>query len=497
MIAASCFSGIGGAELALPEATWLWSAEVDPFANAVRAARLPHDNNLGDVLTADFIERAASFGPLDLLAGGPPCQDFSIAGLRAGLDGDRGNLTLRWVRIARELRPRYLLTENVPGWLSVGGGHAFGAFVAGLVGHDTALVPPKNCGGRWTDAGMADGPDGRLCWRILDAQFHGLAQRRRRVFVVFCPTGSDRDCAQVLLERQGVQRDSAPRREAWERTAGALAASVGGCDENDARDGRLIAFDAKAGANTGFAIGDVPGALRGAGHGGGHAAVLAYGGNRQSGALDVATAVNAHGGPHGRIDFESETFVCGTLTGNGDAHSGFKDEHGLIAHSFHENQRAEMTLSDTAGSLKVGVGKPGQGYPAIVTHSLRADGFDASEDGTGRGTPLVTTLAIRGRGDSHDLEWREDGTANALLTPNGGRAGMGCGAIKTLSSVRRLTPTEAERLQGYPDGWTAIAWRGKPAADGNRYRALGNSWAIPCVRWIMLRILRAEAADAP
>lgn len=191
-----------------------------------------------------------------------------------------------------------------------------------------------------------------------------------------------------------------------------------------------------------------------------------------------------------------------------------------------------------------------QGAPLIpvLAHALRGEGFDASEDGTGRGTPLVpvaapvmsdgkrmpgtqpddatslipiayrtsgncgawetgdktdalttgtdpnshviATLAIRGRGDDSNFEYRTDGTANALLTPNGGRAGIGVGAIQTGMQVRRLTPTECERLQGFPDGWTAIEHRGKPAADGPRYKALGNSMAVPVLRWIGERIMR-------
>jgi DNA (cytosine-5)-methyltransferase 1 len=99
------------------------------------------------------------------------------------------------------------------------------------------------------------------------------------------------------------------------------------------------------------------------------------------------------------------------------------------------------------------------------------------------------TLAIRGRGESHDLEFRQDGTANAVLTPNGGRAGIGVGAIAQGWAVRRLTPLECERLQGFPDGWTAINRRnGKPAADGPRYKALGNSMAVNVMRWIGQRI---------
>jgi DNA (cytosine-5)-methyltransferase 1 len=106
--------------------------------------------------------------------------------------------------------------------------------------------------------------------------------------------------------------------------------------------------------------------------------------------------------------------------------------------------------------------------------------------------PLVTTLAIQGRGDSHDLEWREDGTANAVLQPGGGAGGIGVGAISTRSQVRRLLPVETERLQGLPDGWTDIPWRGKTnAPDGCRYRAVGNGFAVPVVRWIAERITAA------
>ena len=162
---------------------------------------------------------------------------------------------------------------------------------------------------------------------------------------------------------------------------------------------------------------------------------VAFGGNNTAGPVDVATACNAHGGSHGRLDFESDTFI---------------------------------------------------------THSLRADGFDASEDGTGRSTPL--TIAIRGRGDSHDLEYRDDGTANAILTPNGGRAGIGVGAVQAAMSVRRLTPRECSRLQGFPDDWCDITYRGKPAADGPRYRALGNSMAVPVIGWILQRVRRVDGA---
>jgi len=222
---------------------------------------------------------------------------------------------------------------------------------------------------------------------------------------------------------------------------------------------------------------------------------------------------------------------------------------------------------DVAGTLKANSGGGGwsnsadhaaAGYMIPVAHSLRADGFDASEDGTGRGTPLVAcfderqvtsranrsqckpdvagtmhehpfTLAIRGRDGSHDLEYRQDGVANAILTPNGGRAGIGVGAVAFANTagdtdigyrveqappitgrhgdpgivmhriqVRRLTPRECERLQGFPDDYTLIPYRGKLAADGPRYKALGNSMAVPVMAWIGRRMqMVEELCDEP
>jgi DNA (cytosine-5)-methyltransferase 1 len=497
--AASCFSGIGAAELALPEAQWLWSAEVDPFANAVRAARLD-DNCLGSVLEEDFLQRAAAYGDLDLLIGGPPCQDFSVAGLRQGLDGARGNLTLRWVQIIHALRPVWTITENVPGWLSVNGGRAFGAFIAGLVGHDTAILPPKGAGGRWTDAGMVDGPEGRLCWRTLDAQFFGLAQRRRRVFVVFCPRGG-RDPSQVLFEPASLRGDTAPSRETREGVAatltqGAESSGRGGyAGRRREDDVNLVAHTLRVPSHDAAWRGDgcdnlVAGTLSWGALGGRNADtadILAYGGNRQSGPIDVATAVNAHGGPHGRLDFESETFVT---------------------HALDSFSAGRMTEDGT-----------GRGCP-IVAHSLRADGFDASEGGTGRGAPLVAAAFDARQSDviqygdmagpldtdGHSVAvafnntgqgwWNSSDTASPIRNMDAGSGSKEATLVGT-SAVRRLTPVECERLQGFPDGWTDVAYRGKPAADGPRYRALGNAFAVPVIAWIARRIVREHEAALP
>ena len=451
----SCFSGIEAASVAWRPLGFrcVATAEIEPFPAAVLSHHYPSVPNLGDVLADDFLNRIAALGP-DAIAGGPPCQDFSVAGLRAGIHGHRGNLTFRWVQIIHASNARFALTENVPGWLSANAGHAFGAFLAGLVGHDTALVPPKDCGGRWTNAGMVAGPLGRAAWRILDAQFFGLAQRRKRVFVVFCPGDRD-DPAAVLFEPASLRGYPAPGREARERVAGSLTGGSG-----------------KRGWS-----GD---------NGAGQGAEL------------IAMALNAHGGS-GRLDWESETFVADYAPALSKSNP----------YGDHESREGLLVASAYRTSGNCGAWDSGDRVDALntftdpnshIVHSLRADGFDASEDGTGRGTPLVpidmrqasrgaklTNNRAHGSGGAPGHGVGDDGDP-AFTVSERGQAIAG-------SAVRRLTPRECERLQGFPDDYTLIPWRNGMASDGPRYRALGNSMAVPVMAWIGRRIA-AEAARA-
>jgi DNA (cytosine-5)-methyltransferase 1 len=386
----------------MPEVEWVWCSEIDPFCCSLIAHRAPDVPNLGDVTAEDFIERACSYGELDLLVGGSPCQAFSVAGLRRSLGDERGNLTLRFVEIVHAIEPRIVIWENVPGVLSTGD-NAFGCFLAGLVGAGCAI----ECE-RWTSAGVVAGPLGAAAWRVLDAQYFGLAQRRARVFLVFCPRASGVDPAEILFEFESLRRDSPPSREAGEGTTGTLSARTQG----------------GGGLGTDF---DLAGGV-------------------------VAMSLNAKGGS-GRMDAESETFIFG-LTGHGE-------------------------YTDSHAQLRAQGGDCGGGSEFLIAHSLRADGFDASEDGTGRGTrtPIVVhpLTAISGGPVS------EDGTGRGVPVISDGSVG-----------VRRLTPRECERLMGFPDDYTLIPYRGKPAADGARYKALGNSMAVPVLRWIYERIKRVD-----
>lgn len=494
----SCFSGIEAASAAWIPLGFhcLAVAEMEPSSCAVLAHHYPDVPNLGDVLAESFLDRIQALMP-DIIVGGPPCQDFSVAGLRAGLNGHRGNLTLRWVQIIHASRAKFALTENVPGWLSANDGHAFGAFLAGLVGHDTDLLPPKDCGGRWTNAGMVDGPGGRAAWRILDAQYFGLAQRRKRVFVVFCPRNGG-DPAQVLFESQGLRGDTSARRTPRERiadslTRGADSGGKGGDHEN------IVANPLGAKRDGGWR-GDLDNDT--------YAVAETVRSHPRPGSNtvgNVAMALNAHGGS-GRMDGESETFVANVAPAlsMSNPYGDHESREGLLV-------ATALRASSSPKGHGQSNGLRGDGSDNLVTHSLRADGFDASEDGTGRGIPLVTafnhkasahqsmnpgaispTLDI-GKSDgvcvafqSSQSGVRDHDTHATLDANNGSRRHNG--AVVN-SAVRRLTPLECCRLQGFSDDYfDNVLYREKPLADGPRYRLLGNSMAVPVMAHIGRRI---------
>ena len=424
----SICSGIEAATVAWHPLGWKAAgfAEIDRFPSAVLAHHFPNIENFGDFTQI----KETNVGSIDLLVGGTPCQDFSIAGLRSGLAGDRGNLSIEFLRLAQRLRPRWLVWENVPGVLSQNGGRDFGAILGGMV----------ECGYGFF-------------YRVFDAQYFGLAQRRKRVFVVGY-LGDWRPAAAVLLERESLSGNSSPRRKAGKDIAPTISARTkggGGLGTDFELDGGLIAKTVGT-LNTGNGRTRPGDTLQCAlaGH------VLAFGGNNTSGAVDISTACNAQ--PGSRIDFESETFVVSSCKDHGALAAC--DRHAV---AFHENQRGELTVNNTAGSLKVGGGKPGQGYPAVAI-SLRGREGGATAELSGEQTPALR--ASQGGGDK----------AHILAD----------------YAVRRLTPRECERLQGFPDNYTLIPYRNGMAKDGPRYKALGNSMAVPVMCWIGERLAAVE-----
>lgn len=376
----SVCSGIEAASVAWFPLGWkaTWLAEIEAFPSAVLKHHYPDVPNLGDMTKLPKLINNGEIEAPDLFCGGTPCQAFSVVGLRKSLDDARGNLSLVFCEIANAIDtrragsnkpPAIIFWENVPGVLSTKD-NAFGCFLAGLAGEDDPLTAP---GGKWTNAGCVFGPARTVAWRVLDAQYFGVAQRRRRVFVV-ASARTGFDPVAVLFEFDGLRRDTAPIRKTGQVAPTIPARSLGG-------GGLGTDFDCDCGV------------------------IEAYGGNNTAGQIDVATARNACASASGRMDFEGETFLV----------------------------------------------QPAIGWDEELNASTEQSG----------------TLLRGGQGGRHD------------------------GVMTQSMQVRRLTPVEFERLQGFPDNYTAIPWRGKPAdmcPDGPRYKALGNSWAVPNVAWIGSRI---------
>jgi DNA (cytosine-5)-methyltransferase 1 len=432
----SICSGIEAASVAWHPLRWspVAFAETEAFPRAVLAHHYPGVPNWGDV--NGFKEWPLA--TVDVLVGGTPCQSFSVAGLRRGMADPRGNLALVYLAIAQRYRPEWLVWENVPGVLSSNGGRDFGAFIGGLeqLGYHAA-------------------------WRVLDAQYvrvdgypRAVPQRRRRVFVV---GHSDwRRAAAVLFERESLSGHSPPRRQAGERAAPTIASRTTG------GGGLGTDFDCEGG-------------------------LIAFGGNDTSGPIDVATARNAHAGPHGRLDFESETFIAHALRADGFDSSEDGTGRGVPLVSFQSNaggQGGEITY-DVSITLKAQTGC-GNGMPAIAFDARQSDVIQYG-DRTGPldtdGSSIAVAFDMRGREGGSQLEGPHD-TAN-IRAANGGSSKS---YVAQSWAVRRLTPLECERLQGFPDGYTAVPYRGRPAADGPRYKALGNSMAVNCMSWIGRRI---------
>lgn len=535
----SVCSGIEAATQAWHVLGWrpAWFAEIEAFPAAVLAHHYPTVPNLGDMTQIAAAIRAGAVPAPDCLVGGTPCQAFSVAGLRDSLDDARGQLTLAYVELANAIddtrtaagEPECIIVwENVPGVLNTKD-NAFGCFLGALAGEDCALEPP---GGKWPNAGCVSGPKRAIAWRVLDAQYFGVAQRRRRVFVV-ASAREGFDPAEVLFEFDGLRQDSPPSRQAGQETAaGTLRCTDGGSDVDHARAGHPQPVAAPVTRSVERPRGDgldtlIAGTLQANGKAAGSATQqdaesgllvpVAFGGNNQSGPIDVATARNACSSASGRLDFETETFLVqpaiafdttqitsATNRSNprpGDPCHPLSASAHPPAIAFNARQDPDAWTERT-GPLDTDGGTQAVCITGDITHTLKAEGFDASEDGTGRGQPIVACVhsdAVGRTGEaitpSPDAQGRirlrnpgigviSDGTSYNLMATGQPHA------VSTGMAVRRLTPRECERLQGFPDFYTDVPVRGKPAADGPRYKALGNSMAVPCMRWIGQRIVQ-------
>jgi DNA (cytosine-5)-methyltransferase 1 len=370
MIYGSVCSGIEAATVAWHPLGWKPSffSEIESFPRTVLGHHYPDVPLHGDFTTI----RNGDYDAIQLLVGGTPCQAFSVAGLRKGLSDARGNLTLEFIRLAQRLRPQWLVWENVPGVLSIDGGRAFGSFLGGL----------GECG-----YGFA--------YRVLDAQYFGVPQRRRRVFVV-ASLGDWRPAAAVLFERESLFGDIAPCRGEGQEVAGTF----------------------KARANSGGWNQDVD---------------LAAGGYMQPvGTLMARTCQS--------LDVQDAT--AGHLIAFHPTQDPISNENG-ISHA--------LGCGSSGGQANVAIAIQGN----MIGRGDSAGPQGCGYDDTGAAFTLTKT-------DVH--------------------------AVATYEAVRRLTPKECERLQGFPDDYTLVPVGKRMAADGPRYKALGNSMAVPVMNWIGDRI---------
>jgi DNA (cytosine-5)-methyltransferase 1 len=473
------------------------------FASAVLAHRYPGVPNLGD---ATRFQEWPDYADVDVLAGGTPCQSYSVAGLRAGLDDPRGDLSLVYAAIARRYRPAWVVWENVGGVLSNDGGRAF-ASILGLLSGRRVQVPA----GGWRTAGVVPGIDRAygLAWRVLDTQYvrvdgfgRAVPQRRRRVFVVGY-LGDWRRAAAVLFECEGLQGDSPPRRAPGQNPSGTITGSLGarrGVGEAD--HGVLIPEVANvltarckhvnSDLNEGQTL--IPAPV---------AATLTAGRNNTGGDRFPGMTADEAAGLLIPVAFKPSHFTRGkdgapqdvTFPLSADADRG--DQEAVICAPIAFDCKAGadtgFSIGEVPGSLRAhhGGGHAAVCIPFDTTQITNPNNRINPEDG-GPAYPLSATAhppAIafqdRFRGDDGRGYDRPPLTASDL-----------CGTLDTVKpwnvatawSVRRLMPVECERLQGFPDDFTAIPYRGKPAADGPRYKVLGNAQSVNVMRWIGRRI---------
>lgn len=435
MIAGSLFSGIGGFDLGfnMPIA---WQVETNKDCLRVLTHHWPETERITDVKKAS----SDNLCPVDLICGGFPCTDLSVAGKRKGLAGKQSGLWFEFLRIIGELLPSWVLIENVPGLLSSQRGFDFFIILQGLekLGYHAA-------------------------WRVLDSQYLGVAQRRRRVFIV-ASFGSGR-CAEVLFEPACLCGNPAPSREKGKEFAGATG---GGSEEScrgwrndlDGNGAYVMAFNHQSGGDIRMMVSeDKANTLQGcqtqaivfggkqrshnekSSHGwteerqpclsgGQDHNLVAFGGNNTSRSINIATACNAHGGT-GRHDFESETFVVAPpLTGN--PHGDHESGDGLLTVAFTERTRKEGRTLESQSDLAYAIDNPAAG------------------------------------GSAH------------------------CRNILHHGAVRRLTPTETLRLQGFPDDWLDLD---PPLSDSAKYRMVGNAVTVNVIRWIANRLKIANAEN--
>jgi DNA (cytosine-5)-methyltransferase 1 len=432
-------------------------SEIEPFPSAVLAHHYPTVPNVGDMTKY----KEWDIGAIDLLVGGTPCQSFSVAGLRKGLADPRGNLALVYLGIADLFKPKWIVWENVPGVLSSGGGRDFGSFLGAL-------------------AQLGYG----FAYRVLDAQWFGVAQRRRRVFVVGY-LGDWRPAAAVLFEPESLCGHPAPSREKGQKVAPTVVSGPPFSRTGNER----VECEAIVAMSSGEAGAEI--------RSDGGAPTLTC--LHEAPIVTQPISIHPHcigrspeACPQGKEYLLDGSAYCMDSRGQPQA----------IAQPIPLNSMTFGRENEKTTRQCIGIGKPGDPIPTLskahshaVAQPIAVDVYNQAIDGQ---TAATLTEACGGSNTSGPKVMQPiglDEEQNAMIdafgtlkarTLGGGFEGF---VMQTNMAVRRLTPVECERLQGFPDNYTEIPWRGKAETpDGPRYKALGNSMAVPVMRWIGQRI---------
>ncbi|MCD8197528.1 MAG: DNA cytosine methyltransferase [Lachnospiraceae bacterium] len=446
MTMGSLFDGIGGFPLAAVHngIVPVWASEIEEFPMQVTKKHFPEMLHVGDITKLD----GAKLPPVDVICGGSPCQDLSVAGKRQGLSGERSGLFMDQVRIVKEMRktdggrripdhavrPRYLVWENVPGAFSSAGGEDFRAVIEEIVRiKDCSCHVPRPDAGRWGSAGAAIlGDQFSLAWRVLDAQFWGVAQRRRRIFLV-ADFGGLTTC-QILFKQESLPGNPAKIEGAGQGAAESVEEGAGDPGGDEARvsgNNQPVLFE-----NHGIDA-------------------------RYTGPHEVAPTMSARYGTGGNnvplVTEEPESYC---IAGN------------IIDREVKNGGNGLGCQPDISYTLT------GMDRHAVYSRQ-RSDLFLANE--------VTATQSARQHKDATDLVCQpyQDMVGTLVNADHKGINNQYVDADKCVvearNLIRRLTPLECERLQGFPDGWTDIPG----VSDSARYKALGNSVAIPCVDFVL------------
>jgi len=461
----SVCSGIEAATMAWHGLGWkpLAFSEIEPFPSAVLAYHYPDVINEGD-----FTQIGDKYDLTDgLLAGGTPCQDFSVAGLRAGLDGKRGNLSVDFIKLAFSSNATWICWENVPGVLSSGSGQDFATILSGFTG--CKINTPSE---GWQNSGIIQAAEGcySIAWRVLDAQYFGVAQRRRRVFVVGYSGGWQYPSA-VLFERASLLGNPAPSRGEGKGVTCHAESSIGGYRQEDCGGTLKASGGVLSGGSETFIASKEPKLYENHPND-----------SRVTGPHDKCPAVvSRYGTGGGNVPLVQEGGI-GQVdwrtanADNGDVAQTLKTD---LAHQ----SGPCICIAGNVIDRKIENGRNGKGTQEEIAYTLNT----------------IDKLAVCFEPGILKREGGDSRVSNEQCSTLRAEMGDNQPAVATTSQVRRLTPIECERLQGFPDDFTRIPWRGKEpkdCPDGPRYKALGNSMAVPCIKWLGERIEMVNNIEA-